>query len=405
MPPEGELDAIFDRFLLRRFVTPVSDAQAKALLGTATAQEAAATASEHVELSAALGREVRAAASRVAFPPRLLQTLARLRQHLQEEEEPPVRISDRRLAKAAQLVQIVAFTAGAERVSELDLLCLQHVFWDRDPGLSERIRSWLLAAFAPKASGGEVGDIQVEGAGRSDMDGIYEFVGDRNGKRAYQQRDGIGAIFFELFWQLCDGSMPGGPGGPPWYQSIEDMAGVEPPTGGWSTCYAVAEPSPTMWKVLDGSGSSDNPVVRARIRLESLQRRQKRPDSALEQDLASFQKSLKALRMSRHEVLSALQEVLPPKVGNSMRSFWLEQRDVSDAQMTVLPSAQEAVHQVEQLLLEAESLKAMTEGQNAAESRKSHGADADVHAMMCSRDSRGLVNNCQCSCRVYPTLL
>ena len=230
MPAQGELDALFDRFLLKRFVNPVSDVQAKALL-TAAASSGAGVAQPSqstrvaVELSAALGREVRAAASRVAFPARLLQTLARLRQHLQEEE-PPVHISDRRLAKAAQLVQIVAFTSGACRVSELDLLCLQYVLWDRDPEMSERIRDWLLSTFAPKAAGGEVGDIQVEGAGRSDMDGIYEFVGDRDGKRWYQQRDGQGAIYFDLFWKLCDGSMPGGPGNPPWYQSIEDMTEV-----------------------------------------------------------------------------------------------------------------------------------------------------------------------------------
>ncbi|CAE7848413.1 ravA [Symbiodinium microadriaticum] len=359
IPAEGNLDALFDRFLLKRFVKSVSDAQARALLAAA----AAPTAVESVEpptirLSPALGREVRAAASRVVFPPRLLQMLARLRKFLQEEVSgAPVQISDRRLAKAAQLVQIVAFAAGGRSVSELDLLCLQYVLWDRDPEISKQIRNWLLAAFAPKATGGEVGDIQVEGAGRSDMDGIYEFVGDRNGKRSYVQQGGPGAIYFDLFWKLCDGTWPGGPGRPPWYQSIEDMEELEPPTGGWSTCYAAAEPSPTLWKVLDGSGSSDNPVVRASIRLESLRRRGKRPDESLKKDLSSFLKSLKALRLSRLEVLSALQAVLAPE-RNLMRSFWLEQQDIADAESMVLPSAHEAVGQVERLLFQAEGLQA-----------------------------------------------
>ena len=189
-------------------------------------------------------------------------------------------------------------------------------------------------------------------------------MGDRDGKRSYQQQGGSGAIYFDLFWKLCDGSLPGGPGNPPWYQSIEDMEEIEPPTGGWSTCYAVAEPSPTLWKVLDGSGSSDNPVVRARIRLESLQRRgrrPKRPDPSLKRDLASFMKSLKALRLSRLEILSALEAVLGPNTG--LRSFWLEARDISDAQTIVLPSAREAVNQVEQLLLGAESLQAALDGE------------------------------------------
>ncbi|CAE7753710.1 ravA [Symbiodinium sp. CCMP2592] len=360
IPAEGELDAIFDRFLLKRFVNSVSDAQARALLAAATAPTAEQADLEPptIRLGPALGREVRAAASRVVFPPRLLQMLARLRKFLQEEVSGgPVHISDRRLAKAAQLVQIVAFAAGGQSVSELDLLCLQYVLWDRDPEISKQIRNWLLAAFAPKASGGEVGDIQVEGAGMSDMDGIYEFVGDRNGKRSYVQQGGPGAIYFDLFWKLCDGSWPGGPGRPPWYQSIEDMEEVEPPTGGWSTCYAAAEPSPTLWKVLDGSGSSDNPVVRASIRLESLRRRGKRPDESLEKDLTSFMKSLKALRLSRLEVLSALQAVLTPE-RNLMRSFWLEQKDIADAESMVLPSAHEAVGQVERLLFQAEALQA-----------------------------------------------
>ena len=175
IPAEGELDAVFDRFLLKRFVAPVSDARARALLAAAAspAEPLKPQTEPTLNLGSELGRRVRAAASRVSFPPRLLQILARLRRYLQEEE-PPVHVSDRRLAKAAQLVQIVAFTSGGRSVSELDLLCLQYVLWDRDPELSERIRSWLLAAFAPKAAGGEVGDIQVEGAGRSDMDGIYE---------------------------------------------------------------------------------------------------------------------------------------------------------------------------------------------------------------------------------------
>ena len=358
IPAEGELDAIFDRFLLKRFVHSVSDAQARALLAAAAAPTAEQAEPPTIRLSPALGREVRAAASRVVFPPRLLQMLARLRKFLQEEVSGgPVHISDRRLAKAAQLVQIVAFAAGGQSVSELDLLCLQYVLWDRDPEISKQIRKWLLAAFAPKATGGEVGDIQVEGAGRSDMDGIYEFVGDRNGKRSYVQQGGPGAIYFELFWKLCDGSWPGGPGRPPWYQSIEDMEEVEPPTGGWSTCYAAAEPSPTLWKVLDGSGSSDNPVVRASIRLESLRRRGKRPDESLEKDLSSFMKSLKALRLSRLEVLSAVQAVLTPE-SNLMRSFWLEQQDIADAESMVLPSAHEAVGQVERLLSQAEALQA-----------------------------------------------
>ena len=77
-------------------------------------------------------------------PQRLLKLLADLREYLQQSAALPVLLSDRRLAKATRLLQIAAFTCGGVEVSELDLLLLQHVFWDRNPEQGEQVRQWLL---------------------------------------------------------------------------------------------------------------------------------------------------------------------------------------------------------------------------------------------------------------------
>eukprot|EP00438_Fugacium_kawagutii_P006997 Skav233394 [mRNA] locus=scaffold1038:234581:241935:+ [translate_table: standard] len=69
------------------------------------------------------------AAKEVRVPSRLLRMVASLRSHL-ETVKPPTIISDRRIAKAMRLLQVAAFTCGADEVSELDLLLLNHVFLD-----------------------------------------------------------------------------------------------------------------------------------------------------------------------------------------------------------------------------------------------------------------------------------
>ena len=81
-------------------------------------------------------------------PQRLLKLLAALREYLQHRAALPVLLSDRRLAKATRLLQIAAFTCGGVEVSEVDLLLLQHVFWDRDPEQGEQVREWLLVNFS-----------------------------------------------------------------------------------------------------------------------------------------------------------------------------------------------------------------------------------------------------------------
>ena len=80
-------------------------------------------------------------------PQRVLNLVAALRKHLRQAA-PPIVLSDRRLAKATRLLQVATFTCGGAEVSEVDLLLLQHVFWDRDPEQGEQVRHWLLRNYS-----------------------------------------------------------------------------------------------------------------------------------------------------------------------------------------------------------------------------------------------------------------
>jgi MoxR-like ATPase len=164
LPESEELDALYDRFLLRRRVSQVSPAGLLEMLsaGGAAARArgaaggygagadggAAGAAAAAPLLTADDFEATRAAAEAlVTVPPAVLNLIADLRAHLQERCEPPVYVSDRRLVKAVALLQVAAYTSGRAAVAPADALLLRHVLWQR-PEESERIRDWLLAALA-----------------------------------------------------------------------------------------------------------------------------------------------------------------------------------------------------------------------------------------------------------------
>ncbi|CAK0854761.1 unnamed protein product, partial [Prorocentrum cordatum] len=129
LPETDELDALYDRFLLRREVRHMSQAAVpdflQRLLGPQTT--AAATSEGTPPLLAAAGlRAVRAAAAGVAFPERLQRQVAGLREHLRALD-PPVAISDRRMAQACLLVRAAACAVGATSVLEFDLWLLRFI--------------------------------------------------------------------------------------------------------------------------------------------------------------------------------------------------------------------------------------------------------------------------------------
>lgn len=150
LPESDELDALFDRFLLRRAVPRVSDNKVVPFLrGSLELAAKTAEAGDPEDASPALSEAdshaaQAKAAENTAFPDELLMMVVSLRAHLRDEAEPPVQLSDRRLAKAVRMIRLAAYAAGGSEVCEVDLLLLQHMCWDRDPEQGDHVRSWLL---------------------------------------------------------------------------------------------------------------------------------------------------------------------------------------------------------------------------------------------------------------------
>ncbi|KAL0039144.1 hypothetical protein WJX77_009128 [Trebouxia sp. C0004] len=158
LPESEELDALYDRFLIRRQVSQVSDAGLPAMLAAAADNNLAGTglashrsngseaaAQESIALTFEECQEIRQQALRhVSVPVEVRQLLADLRTYLREKIEPPVYVSDRRLVKAVGLMQVAAYTSGKDSVSLLDCMLLQHILWQQ-PDQQSRITDFLLS--------------------------------------------------------------------------------------------------------------------------------------------------------------------------------------------------------------------------------------------------------------------
>ncbi len=151
LPESEELDALYDRFLVRRQVGQVSPAGLMEMLTTRTGAgryQAAklghpgVSASEDEEgllvdagttlLTAEDFENTRALAEeQVEVSGEILNIVADLRTYLQDACEPPVYVSDRRLVKSVALLQVAAFTSGRKYVTPKDCMLLQHVLWNR----------------------------------------------------------------------------------------------------------------------------------------------------------------------------------------------------------------------------------------------------------------------------------
>ena len=123
--PEGEeLDALFDRFLLRLHVDPVSKDGFPDLLKLRG--EAAPEVPEAPRLTKADLDWVRKAAGDVRVPEDVAALLCDLREWCAAEEIP---VSDRRWRKVVKLLQTSALTNGREAASIWDCWLLQHCLW------------------------------------------------------------------------------------------------------------------------------------------------------------------------------------------------------------------------------------------------------------------------------------
>jgi MoxR-like ATPase len=135
LPQEEELLALYDRFLVRCHVGPVSDDGFAGLLGLRGQAKPAIDAV--LTLTPDDLERIHAAAIKVAVPAEVASLLTALRKHCQDRKIP---VSDRRWRKALFLLQVSAHTDGREVVSVWDCWLLQHCLWHKPEelmGISE----------------------------------------------------------------------------------------------------------------------------------------------------------------------------------------------------------------------------------------------------------------------------
>lgn len=139
LPEAGELDALFDRFLLRLHVSPVtaeSFPELLALRGNASPQLADALLLSPADLAG-----LQELAEMVELPDDVVALLCEFRDWCTAHD---LRVSDRRWRKLVKLLQVSAFTNGREQVSVWDCWLVQHCLWNA-PEEHEKVYDWYAA--------------------------------------------------------------------------------------------------------------------------------------------------------------------------------------------------------------------------------------------------------------------
>ena len=135
-------DALFDRFLFRRAVAPVSDAGALDLLLTPTD----ADESDETALLAPLADPGALHGARATLPRRRAAVLASCRAWLRDERGEYV--SDRRLRRCSEAIRAAALACGRTEVGAVDLLLAADALWQR-PETRAPLVDWLVDHAVP----------------------------------------------------------------------------------------------------------------------------------------------------------------------------------------------------------------------------------------------------------------
>ncbi|MFO0857063.1 MAG: AAA family ATPase [Phycisphaerales bacterium] len=126
LPQEEELLALYDRFLVRYHVGPVTDEGFAKLLDLRGQAKPAIDAA--LMLTPSDLEHIHAAALKVTVPAEVASLLKAMRKHCQDQKIP---VSDRRWRKALFLLQVAAHTDGRTAVSMWDGWLLQHCLWHK----------------------------------------------------------------------------------------------------------------------------------------------------------------------------------------------------------------------------------------------------------------------------------
>jgi len=130
---EDELEALYDRFLLRYVVDYIKeDFRFLKLLQGESSEEKADAIITQEELD-----DCKSQAADTAVPSNILKLIGRIRTELKKKGIIP---SDRRYKQSISILKAKAYLNGRSEVSEEDLRFLENVFW-RDPGEKTEIQS------------------------------------------------------------------------------------------------------------------------------------------------------------------------------------------------------------------------------------------------------------------------
>ena len=146
LPDSEELNALFDRFLLRLHVGSVSKEAFPSLIGLRG--HAAPDVPESLKLTDADVVAIQAAAEKVEVHGDVVALLCALRDWCGAESIP---VSDRRWRKIVKLLQVSALTNGRETVSIWDCWLLQHCLWNT-PEDREKVYQWYAARVGASAA-------------------------------------------------------------------------------------------------------------------------------------------------------------------------------------------------------------------------------------------------------------
>ena len=173
LPESDELDALYDRFLIRKEVLSVSDEGVMKILSMPTPGISSCDNGEPMgdsdsdstcQMPFTEGLDiVIAALSKAADSVQMGDDACVLMRDLRRfmKEELDVNVSDRRLVKAARLLKISAASHGRTRVDPIDCLLLQHVVW-RLPEQRSAIREWLWDNLTPSSADNSSSSVSVQ---------------------------------------------------------------------------------------------------------------------------------------------------------------------------------------------------------------------------------------------------
>jgi len=141
LPEEEGLDALYDRFLIRYQVSPVSDNGFDDLLKLSLQAEVEPQ-TQATQLTLEDIESIQLAAAQIPLDEHARRLIHGLREYLARQD---IYISDRRWRKAIKILQLSALTNQQTAISQWDCVLLSHVMWQL-PEQQEGLNQWFIEA-------------------------------------------------------------------------------------------------------------------------------------------------------------------------------------------------------------------------------------------------------------------